>query len=229
MKQVMQMILLGICFGVVMVIFKESLRISEEVFWHGYWIAVPVVITGAVSIHVVYNLFYQNKIWELTKLLKEEKSQEYIDGIEALLKTAKGKNLRNILTMNLAAGYVEKGQFDKAISILEKRFGSLMKGSTVDTGCRINLCISYFETEQYDRAMELYNESQKFFEKYRNGNIYGVNIATLDILAAIRNTQYAQAEELLAMAGETYHDSRYQKTFDEITHRLREIKGRREE
>ncbi len=57
----------------------------------GYWIAAPAIIIGAVLINVFYNLVYLNKMRKIAKLLREQKPQEYIDGIEALLKTAKGK------------------------------------------------------------------------------------------------------------------------------------------
>ena len=84
------------------------------------WIVAPAIVIGALIINVCYNLFYFNKVKKIVKLLNEEKPQEYIDRIEDLLKTAKGKNLRNILELNLAAGYIETKQFDIAIPLLEK-------------------------------------------------------------------------------------------------------------
>ena len=71
----------------------------------GYWIASITLVLGAVLINLCYSLIYFNKSKKIIKLLSEEKPQEYIAGIENLLKTAKGKNLRNILELNLAAGY----------------------------------------------------------------------------------------------------------------------------
>lgn len=81
------------------------------------------------------------------------------------------------------------------------------------------------EYGQSDKAMALYHESQALFQKYRNGKIYGANIAVLDILAAINKEQYVQAERLLAVARETYQGVRFQKAFHEIAQRLSEIKN----
>ena len=133
-------------------------------------------------------------------MLSTEKPQEYIDGIENLLKTAKGKILRNILELNLAAGYIEAKQFDIAIPMLEKLSHERLSGSSVNVVHKINLCLSY----------------QGLFQQYRHHKIYGGNIAILDIIAAIINEQYNQAEELLDTAKKMYDDPRLQKSFREI-------------
>lgn len=184
MKRARKIIIIGICLGLVLVIFKEGFRIDGAVFMRGYLTAAVIIVIGAVLVNVFYNIFYQNKIQKIAKLLGEGKPQEYIDGMEALLKTTKGENLRNVLTLNLAAGYVEIKRFDTAIPMLEELAGKNLKGSVVNVAYRINLCMSYFETGQYEKAMALYNESRTFFEKYRNGTVYGDGIATLDTLAA---------------------------------------------
>lgn len=229
MKRIVKTAAIGICVGVLLVIVKESFQIDEAVFKRTCWIAAPVAVIGALLINIFYNISYQNKVRKIARMLDEEKPQEYIDGMEVLLRTAKGKNLRNVLQLNLAAGYLESKQFDTAIVMLEELSDGHLQGSGVNAAHRINLCMAYFETGQFDKAMVLYHESQVFFQKYRNGKIYGASIAVLDIWAAINNEQYGQAEELLAMASKTYVDSRFQKAFHEIAHKLSEIKNSRHE
>lgn len=119
MKRAAKIVLIGVCFGLILLFLKISFRIDDAAFMHGYWIAAVAIVLGAVLINVCYNLIYFNKVKKIAKLLSEEKPQEYIDGIENLLKTAKGKTLRNILELNLAAGYIEVKQFDIAIPMLE--------------------------------------------------------------------------------------------------------------
>ena len=229
MKRVIKIVTIGICVGFVLAIFQKSFRIDKTAFMRGYWIAATAIIIGAVLINVFYNLVYLNKMRKIAKLLREQKPQEYIDGIEALLKTAKGENLRNILTLNLAAGYVEIKQFDMAITMLEGLSAKHLKGSAVNAAHRLNLCISYFETGQHEKAMALYDGSQTLFKKYRDGNIYGANIALLDILAAIGNKQYERAEKLLDSANKTYDDAWFQKVFHEVAHTLNEMKDSQHE
>lgn len=216
MKRVAKIILIGVCFGLILLLFKISFGIDDAAFMHGYWIVAIAILLGAVLVNLCYNQIYLNKVKKIVKLLSEEKSQEYIAGIENLLKTAKGKTLRNILELNLAAGYIESKQFDIAIPMLEKLSHERLSGSSVNVVHKINLCLSYFETTQYEKAITVYNENQKLFQQYRHHKIYGGNIAILDVIAAIINEQYNQAEELLDTAKRMYDDVRLQKSFQEI-------------
>ena len=224
MKRVAIIILLGVCFGLALLLLKISFGIGDEIFMHGYWIAAITIVIGAVLINLCYNLFYFNKVKKISKLLSEEKPQEYIDGIEKLLKHAKGKILRNLLELDLAAGYIETKQFDIAIPMLEKLSHERLGGSSVNAVLKINLCLSYFETAQYEKALTVYNENQSLFQQFRHHKTYGGNITILDVIAAIIIEQYAQAEELLDTARKMYDDARLQKSFQEILDILNKVK-----
>ena len=50
------------------------------------------------------------------------------------------------------------------------------------------------------------------FQQYKHHKAYGGNIAILDVIAAIINEQYNQAEELLDTAKRMYDDARLQKS-----------------
>lgn len=224
MKHIFKVIIAGICLGIILVFIKEGLQIDDDAFTrYYYWIAAVVVI-GAVAVNLVYNISYQNRVRKAAKLLDEEKPLEYLSEIEKLLKSAKGNNLRNVLTLDLAAGYVEIKQFDKAIPMLEELSSKRLTGSAVKVAHQINLCLCYFETEQSEKAMKLYDKSQILFEKYRNGKIYGANIALLDILAAIQDGSLTQAEQILNEAKKKYENPRFQKAFYEVSDVLDEHK-----
>lgn len=224
MKRVVKIILIGLCLGLILLLLKISFGIDDAAFMRAYWIAAPAIVLGAVLINLCYNLIYFNKVRKIAKLLSEENPQEYIEGIENLLKTAKGKALRNILELNLAAGYIETKQFDIAIPILEKLSNERLRGSAVNVVHKINLFLSYFETTQNEKAITVYNENQGLFQQYRHHKIYGGNIAILDVIAAIINEQYNQAEELLDTAKKMYDDARLQKSFQEILDILNKAK-----
>ncbi len=216
-KRAFKIVAIGACLGIALVFLQKFFQIDEDVFMHWYWIAAPAVVIGAVLVNLSYNIFYQSKVRKAAKLLGEGKPQEYINRMEGLLKTAKGQNLRNVLTLNLTAGYVELKQFDTAIRILEELSSKRLIGSTVKVVHRLNLFMSYFGTEQYEKAKELYDKNRKLFEQCRNSKIYGANVAILDILVTIMNKQYEQAKEMLDMACKQYDDSRFQRTFYEIS------------
>lgn len=216
MKRILKIIAIGIGFGVILLVVQKSLHMDLDSFLHVYWMLAPVLVIGAVLFNVGYNLFYQRKVRKLAEFLEEGKIQEYISGMEALLKRAKGKGLRDLLTLDLAAGYVEAKHFDKAVPMLEELGASLTKNSGVKTVYCINLCMSYFETGQYEKAMQLYEESQPLFEKYRGGKLYGSNIAVLDILALIRKEQYEEAGKILSYHKEKDGTPGMQKAFCEL-------------
>ncbi len=216
MKRILKIIAIGIGFGLILLVVQKSLQMDLDSFLHVYWMLAPLLVIGAVLFNVGYNLFYQKKVRKLAGLLEEGKIQEYISGMEALLKRAKGKGLRDLLTLDLAAGYVEAKHFDKAVPMLEELGTRGMKNSGVKTVYCINLCMSYFETGQYEKAMQLYEESQPLFEKYRDGRMYGSNIAILDILALIRKEQYEEAGKILSYNKEKDKTPRMQKAFCEL-------------
>lgn len=216
MKRFVRIIVLGICIGLVMVVIKESLKIGTGDFMRIYWLAAIGIIFGAVLINILYNLHYQQKVQEAIKLLEDGETHEYISALQKMLKTAKGQNLRNVLSLDLAAGYVEAKEFDMAIPMLEELLSKRLVGSGVKAVHRINLCMSYFDTEQYDKAVALYDESQKIFEQYRNDKLFGANIAILDIFIAMQSKQYERAKTILHMAEKTYDAPRYKKAFCEV-------------
>ena len=224
MKRLWKIIAIGVCIGLVSVVLQKALHIDRDVFLRWYWVTAAAVVLGAVLVNVVYNVFYQKKMQRLVPLLEAQKPREYIAGVEQLLKTAKGQNLRNILMMNLSAGYIDLKEFDKAIELLEGLSDRGLVGTAVKTVCRLNLCTCYFQTGQGEKALMLYRDSQSIFEPQRKGGLYSGNIAILDILAAIQNKEYSQAEQLLDEARQRWEAPRFQEAFQEIEGTLAEIK-----
>lgn len=221
MKRFLKIVVIGICLGLAMLIVQKGFQIDEDVFMRGYFIAAPAFIIGAVLLNVCYNISYQRKMSRIVTLLEQGKPREYIAEVERLLQTARGQNLRNILKLNLAAGYIEVKQFDRSIGLLEELSDKRLPGALVKMIHRLNLCMSYFYAEQFEKAMELYNSSQKYFGPYRDHSTYGGNIAVVDILAYIRKEQYGEAEKLLDTAKKSWDDPRLQNAFREIGNSLK--------
>lgn len=222
-KRKIKIIVLGFCLGLGLVAIQTILQIDKDVFMTGYWIAALIALTGVLLFNILYNVSYQRRMKQIAPLLEVGRPQEYIGGVERLLETAKGQNLRKILTMNLAAGYIDLKQFDKAIELLEGISDKKLVGTAVKTVYRLNLCTCYFQTAQGEKALALYHDSQKVFEPQRGGKLYGGNIAILDILAAIQGKEYDRAEALLDRARQTWPDTRFQSAFQEIANTLSEI------
>lgn len=217
MKQALKIIAFGVCLGLILVFIQITFQIEKNAFIRGYWIIAPAIVIGAVLFNVIYNISYQRKMRRIAALLDAGEQKEYIAEVEKLLQTAKGESLRNILKLNLAAGYIDIKQYDTAINMLEELADKRLSGSAPKMIRRLNLCMSYFYAAQYDKATKLYDESQRFFEPYRSSAAYGASIAVVDVLAAVRNEEYDRANQLLDKAKESWKNPRFQNAFQELS------------
>lgn len=216
MKRIGKVFLFGVCLGLVLVLIQNSFQIPEDVFMKGYWIAAIVVVLGALVINISYNLYYTAKMKKLLPLLFGGEPRGYIEGMEALIKTAKGKTLRSTLELNLAAGYMEEKDYGTAISLLEAVEPRQLRVDSARVVRAINLCESYFLAGQTEKAQTLYDSSRPLFAKFRTGKFYGGNIAIVDVLSAISQGEFEQAKALLDKAKSTYPKPYLQKAYEEI-------------
>lgn len=216
MKRIGKVVLFGVCLGLVLVLIQNSFQIPEDVFMQGYWIAAIVVVLGALVINISYNLYYMGRVKKLLTLLYAGDSRGYIEGMEALRKTAKGKTLRSTLELNLAAGYMEEKDYRTAISLLEAVDPKQLRVDSARVVRAINLCESYFLAGQTEKAQTLYDSSRPLFTKFRTGKAYGGNIAIVDVLEEISRGEFDQAKILLDKAKSTYQEPYLQKAYEEI-------------
>ena len=216
MKRIGKVVLFGVCLGLVLVLIQNSFQIPENVFMQGYWIAAIVVVLGALVINISYNLYYTAKMKKLLPMLYGGEPRGYIEGMEALIKTAKGKTLRSTLELNLAAGYMEEKDYRTAISLLEAVDPRQLRVDSARVVRAINLCESYFLAGQTEKAQTLYDSSRPLFAKFRTGKAYGGNIAIVDVLEEISRGEFHQAKILLDKAKSTYQEPYLQKAYEEI-------------
>lgn len=216
MKRIGKVVLFGVCLGLVLVLIQNSFQIPEDVFMQGYWIAAIVVVLGALVINISYNLYYTAKMKKLLPMLYGGEPRGYIEGMEALIKTAKGKTLRSTLELNLAAGYMEEKDYGTAISLLEAVDPKQLRVDSARVVRAINLCESYFLAGQTEKAQTLYDSSRPLFAKFRTGKAYGGNIAIVDVLEEISRGEFEQAKILLDKAKSTYQEPYLQKAYEEI-------------
>lgn len=224
MKRVFKVVIFGVCLGLLLLVIQQGLQIDRDLFMRYYWLIGSVVVLGAVLINVGYNLSYQRQMAKIAKLLDAGRTDEYLAGLEKLLQTARGKNLRSILQINLAAGYIEAKQFAAAVELLEGLDTERLKGRALKMVYRLNLCLSYFGAAQYDKAMAAYNAGKKDWDFFRSNKDFGGNIALLDILAQIQQKNFDQAKSLLAETQSVWANPRLQAYFQQIDNFIQEQK-----
>lgn len=205
-KRIFKLFLLGACLGLVMIFLQRYLKMDSDEFLSISLRIALVVFLCIQFITVAYYLFYVGKMRQLIRLMRGGQIREYTEAMEKLLKAAKGKRLRDILRLNLAAGYAELEQYTMALNILEDLSFSGLSGSSYNQVLGIDLFICYFKTTQYEKAMETYRKYQAVFCKCRGKKPNGSYMALVDIMAAIIDRDYARAESLLDEAMETYKE-----------------------
>lgn len=223
MKRGIDGILIGIGIVVFLLIIEKVFRIDGEIMSPIYGILMLVFLAAAL-ISYLYIRSYAKRVGNIVAPQNTEEAKELISKMETLLQTAKGRNLRNALKINLAVGYIAAKQFDTALSMLERLAHERYIVVTIKLCCLINLYISYFFTEQYVKAVELYEANIKIFKPYRNDKVYGGNIAAMEILKEIKNGQYELAERQLQIAQQAWTNNNIQNQFQilEIILKLRD-------
>lgn len=214
MKHYLKVFALAVCFGIVLAVLKETLNVDNELFWQWYLTAAAVIIVGAIVFNFLYVRRYGKKMQELVPLLENGQPAAYLAGLEELLATVKTRGLRNMLRLNLSAGYCELDRYEDAITVLESlNFGGSRAPEMVR---RLNLCICLFHTGRAAEAIELYRASEKWFAPYREKELYGGNIAVLDIHAAMVEGRCTEARAMLDHARKTWDRPRLRKYYDRL-------------
>lgn len=218
-------VILGVALGLVLGLLRTNLNIDQVTFLKWFWIFTLPILVGAMLFNILYHLYYRHKVNNLAAQLEGGHPQVFVEGMEQLRRTAKGQYLRQVLTLNLTAGYIETQQFDRAISILEEMGQKQRRNSAMAVTRCINLYASYFKTEQYEKALELYQSQQPLLDSFRRHAIYGPHIAVADVMAALIQEDYPQAEALLHAAAQTKTTPRIQASLDQLSHTLEAMKA----
>lgn len=219
MKHVIKVVAFGIVLGVVLTVLQNALQIEKNTFLRGYFIVGIAVIVGAALVNLLYNRHYWKQMRKAAELLGEGRTEEYVETVDRFLQRAKGRRLKNLLKLNLSAGYCDLKQYDRAIQILEELSQEKLTG-VVKMTHRLNLCLCYFYSGQNDKAVELYQASEKEFAPFRENAYYGGSLAILEILAALEKGERDRAEALLKQAKETWNYPRLQDDYRRIEERL---------
>lgn len=219
MKHILKVIGIGVILGLALLLIQKALHIPEELFMRYYWLFGAAVVTVAVLFNHFYHRSFLKKMKAAAILLEQGKPQEYIQAVEALRQKAKGRYLQNLFTLNLSAGYCDLKEYKKAIELL-KSLEDARLYHDLKLVYHINLCICYFYDGQSEKALALYENSQKLFRPPLAAKLYSGNIAVLDVFALMEQGETDRAKELLATTREAHPDLRLQADFAYLEEKL---------
>ena len=86
----------------------------------------------------------------------------------------------------------------------------------------IGVCMTYFYTGQGEKALKLFEASEKQFARYRNRKQIGGGMEAAYILAAIQRGQLGEARALLEHAKSTWTQPRMQQSFQRLEDGLKQ-------
>ncbi|NLZ75776.1 MAG: hypothetical protein GX914_04660 [Erysipelotrichia bacterium] len=118
-NKIIKLVGLGIILGVVMSIIQIIFKIDSKLFFSYYWKFSLVFLLLVVLINVVYFVIMAKKIDNMLKLYNEGRYQEYITEMEKILEKAKGTQLKNMIRINLSAGYLKNNEYEKSLNVLD--------------------------------------------------------------------------------------------------------------
>ncbi len=211
---------LGIVYGVVLLIIRFAFDISEENMNFVMLISGAFIIIAAVSVNIIYHVYYEKKMFRLMSLFEKGEIDAYIAEMEKLEnKLGKTKYLCAYIRLNLSAGYLERKEYEKAEDILKELDFSKQKFE-LEAVRRINLCISLYNAGKYEELLSLYEDSEKYTEKLRKLTKYNASIDTLELMVLTASKKYGEAIGRLPELKEKYTAKRYQTVYEEIENEL---------
>lgn len=216
------MIGLGLALGVILLVLQNVLKIDPSTLMDYYLKFGVVLILLILIVNTVYFVIMSSKIKKKLVLYHEGKYGEFNSAMEEILKKAKGENLKNIIRINLSAGYIESKEYDKAKETLENIKPLKLRDERVRLVYYINLCVCNFKLENYEKFKELYEINKNLFKKYKDEEGYSESLAQLEITNYIVEEEFDKARELLEVTREKYKDTKYKDDYNELEKQIKE-------
>lgn len=221
MKRILKVAGAGLVLGTALVILQKATGTDEKTFMHWYFICAAALLILLAAVNAGYNAFYIRKMKRAAELFYNEEFDRYIEETEKMLKSVKGSALRSMLTVNLAAGYIETEQYDRAEELLDRTDRSRIKGNEVRFVHALNSCIVQYEQGRYENARRIYDENKMLIDRYRNSSVHAGSIAAADVIAAVAAGDIKKAEGLVSEAKADCSDRRIMRYLDRLEARIK--------
>ncbi|MDO5026904.1 MAG: hypothetical protein Q4E50_03625 [Tissierellia bacterium] len=224
-KKTKILISVGVVLGLGIFLIKEAFQIEDEILFSYYWKIGLGFLISVIVINSLYLLYYLNKAKKLLDLYNKKDFRNFIDEHEKIIKKVKSRILKDQFSVNLSAGYIENGELEKARDLLEDMDFNCIKDEKISLVYAINLCVVYFELQDYKRFKEYYDGHQDLFKKFKDDKNYKKNIYELEIMYTIVvDRTYKKAEEMIEEAKQKWSDQKSQKDFNDLMIKLERIK-----
>ena len=224
MKRMRFILGLGLLIGLVLTGVRILFDIDKDTFMSYYWVVGTILVIAAAGIYALRTSKSTKEMNKAIRLLNEGRAEEYIAIVEKLERNAKTTAMRNLLRLNLTAGYCDLQEYDQAIAILE-HLGREKLNKEMELVRRLNLCACYFYNEQTEEAMALYEENRDLFEETKQKGKHQINLILLDMFTKLELGEYDEVRTILKETKKQWEGPRLEKDFRKIEARLKEYKA----
>ncbi|MDO5018085.1 MAG: hypothetical protein Q4E02_02170 [Lagierella massiliensis] len=221
-KKVFKIIGLGLIVGLLVLLVQIVFKLNNEVVM-SYYIKISVIVLFLVLVvNSLYFIYMTRKMKNYLTLFYEEKYDEYIDVMEKFLQKARGNALKNIIKINLSAGYIELKDYEKGKELLETLEIHKIKDEQLRLVQWNNLCVAYFHLGEYDKFKEIYSKQENLFERNKDNVNFAKAIAELKVLYLIIEGDFIKAKDLLSEIREKWDNEKYKAEYDKIENIINE-------
>ncbi|MBR6501368.1 MAG: hypothetical protein IKT25_07665, partial [Firmicutes bacterium] len=119
---------IGVALGISLGFITSVLDIDRDVFMKYYIVAAILIVLGVFLYNLLYIRKHNQEMNQAINLLNEGKTEEYMVRVSELERKVKGKALKNLMRLNLTAGYCDLKEYEKALEILETLRKEKLKG-----------------------------------------------------------------------------------------------------
>lgn len=197
MKKVYKVLAAGIGLGLLITILSIAFKWEEDKVLYYYWRIGFVILLIILIVNTCYYFYKVKQIKKLMKLFEEEKYQSFVDQMEKLIAKTKVKTIKNIMKLNLGAGYIELKDPKKTLEIYKTLDPKKLSSKELKLVYWLNTMVSYFRLEDYKNFKIAYKDNGEILKAFENNKNYSNSIQEVYILKAILDEDLDQAREKL--------------------------------
>lgn len=216
MKKIIKVVIASLVLGLGLLILSLALGIDEEVFLHYYWrIGLGLIVLVAL-VNTCYYFYKVKGLKPIMALYEDMKYPEFVEEMEKLIPGIKNKGLKNIMKLNLGAGYLETDQADKLVDLYGSMDPKDLRTRDLKFIYWLNLAIGYFKLEDREVFDQLLADHKDLFAAYQDNKEYGESLDEVYLMKEIFQGNLEGARQRLIRLREESQKAKTIKAYDQL-------------
>lgn len=207
--------LLGIMFGIILLMLRILASIPEALFWIWYLAGSVAVIVILCCVFYGHLFWFRRRLRRITQKLDAGQTDACIEEYKQLLEKTKNGYKRAILQVNLSVCYCEKKDYQTGKAIL-KAVDTTKLQKLARSIYYIDLAYCCFKNNDTDEALELMEEHCHNVPDYPNRPDLKNHLRVLAVFELVVRGEYDTARELLDQYKEQITDPTLQEDIETL-------------